>query len=81
MPSPEIPSPVPALAPPQWRLEYESALRETDHNILFKRVEVAEAALLSRRDSLDQSADAFQLTDVEIALSNLRVLKKEILNF
>lgn len=81
MASPEIPAPVPALTLPRWRLEYESALRETDHKILFKRVEIAEAAILNRRESLDHPDDAFQRTEVEIALSNLRLLKKEILNF
>ncbi len=79
--SPEIPTPVPAPTLPQWQLEYESALRETDHKILFKRVEIAEAALLNRRETLDHPADAFQRTEVEIALSKLRLLKKEILNF
>ena len=31
---------------PHWQLEYEGALQETDHKILFKRIEVAEAAVL-----------------------------------
>jgi len=33
---------------PHWQNEYEAALRETDHKILFKRVEIAEATLLNR---------------------------------
>jgi hypothetical protein len=81
MASPEIPSPNPSRTSPQWQLEYESALRETDQNMLFKRVEIAEAALLNRRESLDHESDSFQRTEIEIALSNLRLLKKEILNF
>jgi hypothetical protein len=81
MASPETPTPVPALTLPHWQLEYESALRETDHKILFKKVEIAEAALLNQREILDRPADAFQRTEVEIALSKLRLLKKGILNF
>jgi hypothetical protein len=30
---------------PHWQNEYEAALRETDHKMLFKRVEIAEATL------------------------------------
>jgi hypothetical protein len=40
---------------PPWQLEYESALQETDHKILFKRIEVAEAAILTRREILPRS--------------------------
>src|SRR5689334_23071564 len=36
----------------QWREEYEAALQETDHKMLFKRIEIAEAALLTRREFL-----------------------------
>jgi hypothetical protein len=71
----------PTRSLPQWQVEYESALQETDHQILFKKVEIAEAALLSSRESLDDPADAFQRTDIEIALSKLQLLKKEILRF
>jgi hypothetical protein len=79
MASPEIP--IPARTLPHWQVEYESALRETDYKMLFKRVEIAEAALLNRRESLDRPSDCFQRTEVEIALSKLRLLKREILNF
>jgi hypothetical protein len=37
---------------PHWQNEYEAALRETDHKMLFKRVEIAEATLLNRREAL-----------------------------
>jgi len=50
---PEIPSPNPSRTSPQWQLEYELALRETGQKMLFKRVEIAEAALLNRRESVD----------------------------
>src|ERR1700730_6831335 len=54
MASEETPSLGPALRFPQWRSEYEAALRETDRRTLFKRVEIAEASLLSQRDALTQ---------------------------
>jgi len=57
------------------------ALRETDQKMLFKRVEIAEASLLNRRESLEHESDSFQRTEIEIALSKLRLLKREILNF
>jgi hypothetical protein len=49
--------------------------------MLFKRVEIAEASLLNRRESLEHESDSFQRTEIEIALSKLRLLKREILNF
>jgi hypothetical protein len=65
-----------------WRRNYESALLETDHKALFKRVEVAEAAILSRREELHRSSDGFaERREIETALRNLRKLKKEILHF
>lgn len=65
-----------------WRREYESALLETDNKALFKRVEVAEAAILSRREELRQSSDGFaERREIEIALTKLRMVKKEVLNF
>jgi len=42
---------------------------------------IAEAALLNRWESLDHESDSFQRTEIEIALSKLRLLKREILNF
>jgi hypothetical protein len=46
----------PPLRFPNWQREYESALRETDQSVLFKRVEVAEAAILTRRDALEHDS-------------------------
>ena len=37
----------PPLRFPNWQREYEAALLETDESVLFKRVEVAEAAILT----------------------------------
>ncbi len=67
--------------PPPWQLEYESALQE-DHKILFKRIEVAEAATLTRREILMQSPDGFaERQETKLALAKLRNLKKEVLKF
>ena len=81
MASQNSPSSIPIPGLPQWRLEYESCLQEADHNILFKRVEIAEAAILNCREALEQTPDAAQRAEIKIALAKLRLLKKEILNF
>jgi hypothetical protein len=77
----DTPSSVPVRRLPQWQVEYESALRETDPRLLFKKVEIAEAALLNGRESLDDPYDPQQRSEIDVALSSLRQLKKEILNF
>jgi len=41
------------------KLEYEFALQETDRKILFKPVEIAEAAILTQREALSHSPDGF----------------------
>jgi hypothetical protein len=67
---------------PQWQLEYESALQETDFKTLFKRIEVAEATILARREILMQSSDGFvERQALKVALEKLRHLKKEVLKF
>lgn len=82
MVSPQTPSPTPAPYPPRWRREYEAVLQETVKQALFKRVESAEAALLSRRETLMHSSDGRgERQEIENALENLRTLKKEVLNF
>jgi hypothetical protein len=71
-----------ALRSPQWRSEYEAALRETDRRMLFKRVEIAEASLLNQRDALTQDSDGrVEKQELESALQNLRALKKNVLKF
>ena len=77
----DTPSSVPVRRLPQWQIEYEAALRETDPRLLFKKVEIAEAALLSSRESLDDPYDPQQRSEIDSALSSLRQLKKEVLNF
>ena len=66
----------------QWQREYEAALRETDSVALFKRVEVAEAAIFNRIEALMYSSDGFvERREIEKALGKLLVLKKKVLNF
>jgi hypothetical protein len=82
MASHEFSSTVPEGSFPQWRREYESAMGETDHKTLFKRMEVAEAAILSRREVLTQSPDGFaERQEIKMALAKLHNLKKEVLTF
>ena len=67
---------------PHWHDEYDAVLHETDHKVLFKRVEIAEAALLSRRDALrQQTAGTVEQSAIERALKKVREVKKDILNF
>jgi hypothetical protein len=67
---------------PQWQLDYESAMKETERKVLFKRVEVAEAAILSRRAVLMKSSDGFvERQEIKMALDKLRTMKKEVLKF
>ena len=67
---------------PPWQVEYESALRETDHQALFKRIEVAEAAILARREILALNPHgSAERQEIRAALNKLRSLKKEVLKF
>ena len=75
-----------SVSPPRqrfsWQQEYESALQETDRMTLFKRVEVAEAALLTRREALKRTRKGLaERTEIDLALAKLRLLKKEILGY
>lgn len=67
---------------PEWRLAYESVLRETDRSVLFERIEVAEAAMRTRRDALSYlpARDA-ERRALEEALANLLTVKSEFLGF
>jgi len=82
MASQDFSSSVPEAGLPQWQVAYESALQETDIRALFKRIEVAEAAILTRRAVLAQSQNAFaEQEETKKALTKLRSLKKYILKF
>jgi hypothetical protein len=66
-----------------WREDYEAVLQEKDTRELFLRVEVAEAAIMTRRADLEEGAAAHNdeqqaLTE---ALAHLRVLKRKRLRF
>jgi hypothetical protein len=77
-----FPSPVADPSCLQWRLEYESAMKEADRKTLFKRVEIAEAAILTRREILTLSPEDFaEWQEIERALHKVRHLKKEVLKF
>jgi len=66
----------------QWREEYAAVLQETDYKMLFKRVEIAEAALLSRRELLMGSSDHHkELGEIQQAVDQLRTMKRDVLNF
>jgi hypothetical protein len=66
----------------EWQAVYESALQEADFIALFKRIEIAEATILTRRDVLARSENAFaEQQQTEKALTKLRGLKKYILKF
>ena len=57
-------------------------MQETDHRTLFKRIEVAEAAILNRREVLLQSPDGFaERQETKAALDKVRRLKKDVLKF
>ena len=65
-----------------WRLAYESVLAETDTCALFKRVEVAEAAILTRCDALPRGPDHHaERQALKEALANLQAIKSERLGF
>lgn len=70
---------------PAWQREYEASLHELDPRRLFERVHSAEAAIFNRLQELaqnpegaDHRAERQAITD---ALSALRVLKRDKLNF
>ena len=63
-------------------LEYESAMNEVYRRTLFKRIEIAEAAVLTRREVLTLRPEDFaEWQEIERALGKLRHLKKEVLRF
>jgi hypothetical protein len=82
MASKQTASPDSGLRFPQWQGEYEAALRETDRRTLFKRVEIAEAALLNRQLALQHESNGrVERQEIDTALDRLRAVKKDILNF
>jgi hypothetical protein len=65
-----------------WRAAYQCVLSEMDKSALFKRVEVAEAAIRTRRDILSHNPDQqAELQAMEGALDNLKLIKSKRLDF
>ena len=72
----------PGQRDPDWRSAYAAVLAETETTKLFKLVEVAEAAVLTRRASLQAASDhQSERQAMEEALVTLRAVKRERLNF
>jgi hypothetical protein len=75
-------SPSPRSRFAMWQRAYQAVLAESDPYTLFKLVEIAEAAVLTCRAALDGNADGHsERQALEEALSNLRAVKRERLNF
>jgi hypothetical protein len=65
-----------------WRVAFARVLEETDTNELFRRVEIAEAAMLLRYEALRQgSQHDRERRTLERALDQLGRLKRERLGF
>jgi len=65
-----------------WDHAYKQVLAETDTHAMFKLVEIAEAAVLTRRASLEGSSNHHsERQAIEEALAHLRVVKKDRLRF
>src|SRR4051812_46237465 len=65
-----------------WRELYRAAQLETNIPELFKLVEISEASLLLRRDELKAAeASGDELWEIERALQNLIIIKRERLYF
>jgi len=79
---PESTKPPPNSELLKWQRAYQSALRETNKKALFTSIEVAEAAILTRREGLTLAAEHHAEWQVlEEALANLQKLKSKRLNF
>ena len=67
---------------PAWQLAFEAALRAPDTNSLFKLVEIAEAAILVRRDQLNgKSRYSAEQRAIAAAFHRLSAIKKNKLRF
>jgi hypothetical protein len=75
----------PSLHYPAWQREYEASLREHDPKKLFEHVHSAEAAIFNRLQQLAQNSEGAdhkaEQQAIADALSALRVLKRDKLNF
>lgn len=65
-----------------WRRAYEMVLHEPSNQALFQRIEVAQAAILVRRDALmSLSGTHAEREALAEALAHIRFLKKSRLGF
>lgn len=70
------------LAYPHWQRPVQAALVELDKDKLKERVAEAEAAIFERQQAISLSRDHHAEREaIECALGNLRVVKREILEF
>ena len=68
--------------PSSWQREYEAALQEKNTSKLFKQVEVAEAAILMRREALECSNESSEERQtIADALATLQAIKSDRLQF
>ncbi len=67
---------------PAWQGVYEAALQETDQVALFKRVEIAEATMMTQRETLERSGGRpSERQAIESALQVLLWIKQAQLSF
>lgn len=67
---------------PGWQPIYEAVLAETDTTRLFELVEIAEAAVLTRRAALEDSIDHHsERQAIEEAVAKLQAVKRDRLKF
>lgn len=75
-------SPSPGVPYPEWQPDYQAALLEPDADKLRQRVAAAETSIFKRLQTLSQGPDSLaERQAIEDALTNLRVLKREKLDF
>ena len=67
---------------PDWQGPVQAALVELDKDKLKHRVAAAEVAIFERQQAISQSRDHHAEREaIEYALANLRVVKREVLEF
>lgn len=60
-----------------WRQHYQSVLQEAHTEALFRHIEIAEAAIRTRRESLMESSNhPAERNELDEALAHIRFLKK-----
>jgi len=78
----EIRDPQEDLEYPDWQRPVQAALVELDKDKLKARVAAAEAAIFERQQAISQSRDHHAEREaIEYCLANLRVVKREILEY